>query len=36
MVPQRRFFMGRPGWSSAWIWLFSSIDSMTACACGST
>src|SRR5215217_8578524 len=30
--------MGRPGWvrSSAWIWLFSSIDSTTAWAGGST
>jgi hypothetical protein len=27
-VPARLFFIGRPGWvrSSAWIWLFSSID----------
>jgi hypothetical protein len=31
---QRPFFIGKPGWvrSSAWIWLFSSIDSTTACA----
>jgi hypothetical protein len=38
MVPARPFFIGRPGWvrSSAWIWLFSSIDSTTACAGGST
>jgi len=30
--------IGNPGWvrSSAWIWLFSSIDSTTACAGGST
>jgi hypothetical protein len=30
--------IGSPGWvrSSAWIWLFSSIDSTTACAGGST
>src|SRR5213082_1214586 len=29
MVPQRPFFMGKPGWvrSSAWIWLFSSARS---------
>src|SRR5918993_1405585 len=38
MVPARPRFMGRPGWvrSSAWIWLFSSIDSTTAWAGGST
>ena len=31
-------FSGRPGWvrSSAWIWLFSSTDSTTAWAGGST
>ena len=36
--PVRPFFIGRPGWvrSSAWIWLFSSTDSTTACAGGST
>ena len=30
--------IGRPGWvrSSAWIWLFSSTESTTACAGGST
>src|ERR1700687_4953461 len=37
MVPQRPGLSGRPGCvrSSAWIWLFSSIDSTTACARGS-
>ena len=36
-VPQRPFFIGRLGWvrSSAWIWLFSSIDRTTARAGGS-
>ncbi len=35
MVPQRPFFMGSPGCvrSSAWIWLFSSTHSTSAC-CG--
>ena len=34
----RPFFIGRPGCvrSSAWIWLFSSTESTTACAGGST
>ena len=38
MVPARPFFIGRPGWvrSSAWICDFSSIDSTTAWAGGST
>src|SRR5215467_10491169 len=38
MVWQRPGLIGNPGWvrSSAWIWLFSSIDSTTACAGGST
>src|SRR4051794_32189648 len=33
MVPARPRFSGKPGWvrSSAWIWLFSSTDSTTAC-----
>ena len=36
--PALPFFIGSPGWvrSSAWIWLFSSTDSTTACAGGST
>src|SRR5215469_16861090 len=34
MVAQRPFFIGRPGWvrPRAWIWLFSSRRSTTACA----
>ena len=38
MVPARPFFIGRPGWvrSSAWICDFSSTDSTTAWAGGST
>ena len=36
MVPRFPGLSGRPGWvrSSAWIWLFSSIDSTTAWAGG--
>src|SRR5437867_9083015 len=36
IVPARPFFMGRPGWvrSRAWIWLFSSNDSTSACSGG--
>ena len=36
--PERPGYIGRPGWVrwSAWIWLFSSIDSTTAWAGGST
>ena len=35
IVPQRPFFIGRPGWVlSACIWLFSSIERTTACAGG--
>src|SRR6266404_1154009 len=38
MVWQRPGLIGNPGWvrSSAWIWLFSSSDSTTAWAGGST
>jgi hypothetical protein len=38
MVPQRPFFIGKPGWvrSSVWIWLFSSLDRTTACSGGLT
>ncbi len=38
MVPHLPGFMGRPGWvrSSAWIWLFSSIESTTAWSGGLT
>jgi hypothetical protein len=36
MVPARPSFIGSPGWvrSRAWIWLFSSTESTTACAGG--
>jgi hypothetical protein len=37
MVPARPFFIGSDGWvrSNAWIWLFSSMHSTTACSGGS-
>ena len=37
-VPARPGFIGRPGWvrTRAWIWLFSSTESTTACLGGST
>ena len=36
VVPARPFFIGSPGWvrSSAWIWLFSSIEYTSALSGG--